>query len=140
MNGCAMQAVTRRVHWAAHTGSISSLQWMQHSVATDLIMSASADKHAALWIPEPGILVGDFGQQVLWDADDPQTWRDGSQHIVRATTDQEQHLQQSCKDSSKPSQGCSDEDDDDYLSEVSDVYSSGDEMLPQCFTEPLVGE
>ena len=131
-----MQAVTRRVQWAAHTGSISWLQWMQHNAATDLLMSASADKRAAVWVPEPGILIGDFGQQQLWDADDPKTWKDNSQQPTRASKEQ---LQQSCGSSSKQSEGCCDADANS-VSDDSDSYSSGDDMLPQCFTEsPDVG-
>lgn len=127
-----MQAVTRRVHWAAHTGSICFLQWMQHSAAVDLIMSASADKRAAVWVPEPGTLVGDFGQQQLWDADNPNTWKDSSQ-TMRATKDVEQHLQQTCSSSgTKQAVACLNGD----VSEESDAYSSGDDMLPDCFTEP----
>lgn len=134
-----MQALTRRALWAAHTGSISWLQWMQHNAATDLIMSASADKRAAVWVPEPGILIGDFGQQQLWDADDPKTWKDSSQQPTQLSREHEKQLQQSSRSSSKPTEDCCD-GDVDILSDDSDVYSSGDDMLPQCFiNSPDVG-
>lgn len=107
---------------------------MQHNAAVDLIMSASADKRAAVWIPEPGILVGEFGQQQLWDCDDPKTWKDSSQ-AASASLDLEKHLQHSGNHSSKPLEGSAD-DDRSVGSDDGDVYSSGDEMLPDCFMEP----
>ena len=130
-----LQAVTKRVQFPAHQGSISSLQWMQHSVARDLIVSASSDKRAAVWIPEPGMLVGDFGQQHQWTVDDPVTWRNSSPNAAAGTG--EQHLQPSCVSSG---QVCAEQQpaacsEWDMLSDNSAEYSSGDEMLPGCFME-----
>lgn len=136
------QAIRRTAQWEAHKGGISALQWMQQGAVPGkgFIASASTDKGFALWSPT-GARVGDFGQQQPWDWEDSKTWKNSSDaslvsHLVPAEKPTPVLQQQSV-----PSAQIHDAVSDLLLREGSDssldecVYSSGDEMLPDCFTE-----
>ncbi|KAA6426925.1 MAG: hypothetical protein FRX49_03249 [Trebouxia sp. A1-2] len=140
------QGVQSIAQWEAHEGSISALQWMQHGPppGKGFITSASSDKGLALW-SSTGAHVGDFGQNQQWDFDDTATWRSSVASPVvplpsfqpAVQTAAVQHLedvvqQADLLDAAVGSLLC----EASRHSDVSSVYSSGDEMLPECFVEP----
>lgn len=106
------------------------------------IASASTDKGFAVWSPS-GAHVGDFGQQQPWDWEDNNTWKDSSAAgtaMLPIHQDAEKPVALPQLQSLQPvpthdpvsglllRQG-SDPSPDDC------VYSSGDEVLPDCFTD-----
>ncbi|KAL0019122.1 hypothetical protein WJX79_001934 [Trebouxia sp. C0005] len=140
------QGVQSIAQWEAHEGSISALQWMQHGPppGKGFITSASSDKGLALW-SSTGAHVGDFGQNQQWDFDDTATWRSSVASPAvplpsfqpAVQTAAVQHLedvvqQADLLDAAVGSLLC----EASRHSDVSSVYSSGDEMLPECFVEP----
>ena len=102
------------------------------------IASAATDKGFALWTPSGGH-VGDFGQQQPWDWEDSNTWKSSVdvdpvpvttmlQTLTQAQTKQPAHMHDAF--ASLLLRNESSESIDDAC-----VYSSGDEMLPECFKE-----
>ena len=136
------QAIKRTAQWEAHKGSISALQWMQQGAVPGkgFIASASTDKGFALWTPA-GAHVGDFGQQQPWDWEDSKTWKNSSDaspvsqpiHTEKLIPVQQQPSVQAFQIHDAVSDLLLREGSDASLDEC--VYSSGDEMLPDCFTE-----
>ena len=144
--GYVVQGIQRIAQWEAHKGSISALQWMQQGAppGKGFITSASSDKGLTMWSPT-GVHVGDFGQAQQWDFDDNATWRSSvANPIVSLPSSQPgmqaaavQHLEDAVQqadllDAAMGSLLC----EASRHSDVSSVYSSGDEMLPECFVEP----
>ena len=137
-----MQAIQCTARWEAHKASISALQWMQQGAAPGkgFIASASADKGFAVWSPI-GAHVGDFGQQQPWDWEDSITWKDKSgASIALVPVHEEKVVVVPELQSLQPVQ-MNDPVSDLLMREGSRTslddcaYSSGDEMLPDCFTE-----
>lgn len=139
-----VQAIQCTAQWEAHKGSISALQWMQQGTVPGkgFIASASTDKGFAVWSPS-GAHVGDFGQQQPWDWEDSQTWKDSSgasTATLPVHRDAEKPVAIPQLQSLQPVQ-THDLMSGLLLRQGSDpslddcVYSSGDEMLPDCFTE-----
>ena len=136
------QAIKRTAQWEAHKGSISALQWMQQGAVPGkgFVASASADKGFALW-NLTGACVGDFGQQQPWDWEDSNTWKNSSDaspvlqsiHAEKSMPVQQQHSVQDVQIHDAVSDLLLHEQSDASLDDC--VYSSGDEMLPDCFTE-----
>ncbi|KAL3142584.1 hypothetical protein ABBQ38_002902 [Trebouxia sp. C0009 RCD-2024] len=137
-------AIQCTAQWEAHKGSISALQWMQQGTVPGkgFIASASTDKGFAVWSPS-GAHVGDFGQQQPWDWEDSQTWKDSSgasTATLPVHRDAEKPVAIPQLQSLQPVQ-THDLMSGLLLRQGSDpslddcVYSSGDEMLPDCFTE-----
>ena len=110
------------------------------------IASASADKGFALWSPN-GCHVGDFGQQQPWDWEDSKTWKssvgvDVATEPILARKQMPVAQQQTVQ----PAEILDAVSGLLQRGEISDastdecVYSSGDEMLPECFKEQSDGE
>ena len=138
-----MKAIQQIARWEAHKGSISALQWMQHGKipGSGFVTSASADRGLTLWSPL-GAHVGNFGQQQPWDFEDTATWSSTACSAVEAT--QLQAIPNAGAPAMQQPSRMFDTAVDALLSaessELSDdgsVYSSGDEVLPECFKEPL---
>ncbi len=136
------QVIQRTAQWEAHKESISALQWMQHGAlpGRGFIMSASSDKGLALWSPA-GAHVGNFGQSQQWDPDDTTTWKstvacpasDTPPTERQIPAVQHEHVQPAdLLDAAVRSLMC----ERSEASDVSSVYSSGDEELPECFKDP----
>ena len=140
-----MQAIQQLARWEAHKGSISALQWMQHGKVpgNGFVTSASTDHGLTLWSPS-GAHVGSFGQQQPWDFEDTATWRSSAACAVVEPANAVANakipaLQQRSRmfDTAVDallSAGSSELSDDES------VYSSGDEVLPECFKEPIVSQ
>ena len=141
-----VQGIQRIAQWEAHKGSISALQWMQHGPppGKGFITSSSSDKGLTLWSPT-GAHVGDFGQNQQWDFDDTATWRSSVASPVAALPSSQPGMQKAAVqhpqdvvqqadllDAAMGSLLC----EASRHSDVSSVYSSGDETLPECFVEP----
>ena len=136
------QAIKCTAQWEAHKGSISALQWMQQGAVPGkgFIASASCDKGFALWTPAGG-RVGDYGQQLPWDWEDSKTWKNSSSagmvsqpiHAEKPTPVSQQQSVQPVQTHDAVLDLLLREESDASLDEC--VYSSGDEMLPDCFTE-----
>ena len=105
------------------------------------VASASIDKGFALWSPT-GCHVGEFGQQQSWDWKDSKTWKS----IVGVNVATEPMLarkqmpvvQQQTLQPAEILDAVSDllqRDDSSDATADECVYSSGDEMLPECFKE-----
>ena len=137
-----MQAIQQIARWEAHKGSISALQWMQHgkTPGSGFVTSASTDHGLTLWSPL-GAHVGNFGQQQPWDFDDTGTWSSTACSAVEVsqginTSAVEPAVQQPSRtfDTSVDALLSAESSE---LSDDGSVYSSGDEVLPECFKEPL---
>ena len=115
---------------------------MQHGAwpGNGFVTSASSDRGLALWTPA-GAHVGDFGQQQPWDFKDSTTWKSNvacpavqtEQTEVHKPAVQQHRIQHAdtC-DAAVASLLC----EPSELSDVSSVYSSGDELLSECLKEP----
>lgn len=134
------QAIQCTAQWEAHKGSISALQWMQQggTPGKGFIASASSDKGFAVWSPS-GAHVGEFGQQQPWDWEDSKTWKHSSSV---STVPLPFHAEKAVPvlQSQQPVQTCDPVSDlllrQGSATSLDDcAYSSGDEMLPDCFTE-----
>lgn len=145
---CGVQAIQRVAQWEAHQGSILALQWMQLGPVpggAGFIASASTDKGLTLWTPA-GAHVGDFGQAQPWDIDDKATWKSTAACPAINMPTFRPDLQRPA--AQQQPQGVHEQADlleaamgsllteASNVSDVSAVYSSGDELLPMCFTEP----
>ncbi len=141
-----VQGIQRIAQWEAHQGSIFALQWMQQGPppGKGFITSASSDKGLTLWSPT-GAHVGDFGQNQQWDFDDTATWRSSVASPVAALPVSQPGMQKAAVQNSHDAVQQVDLLDAamgsllceaSRHSDVSSVYSSGDEMLPECFVEP----
>lgn len=104
------------------------------------VASASTDKGFALWTPT-GARVGDFGQQQPWDWEDSKTWKNSSDANPVSQPIQAEKPMPVQQQQSVQAMQINDAVSDLLLHEGSDasldecLYSSGDEMLPDCFTE-----
>ena len=85
--------------------------------------------------------MGDFGQQQPWDWEDSKSWKNSSDaspvlqpsHAEKPLPVQQQQSMQAVQMHDAVSDLLLHEGSDASLDEC--VYSSGDEMLPDCFTE-----
>ena len=116
---------------------------MQHGKTPGIgfVTSASVDHGLTLWHPL-GVHVGTFGQQQPWDFDDIATWKSSSADPAPEAT-QEDAKTSAVQQQSRVYEtavGALLASETSELSDDGSAYSSGDEVLPECFKEPIIAD